>query len=81
MVTPVTLMKFVPVKVRVAPIAAGLGETVVTVGAGVGGAGAVTVSDVLVTDPVAVATTTGVLAPVDEPAGTVAVIVVALSTE
>ena len=76
-----TLVKLVPVKVSVAPIAAGLGETVVIVGAGVGGAGAVTVSVELVTEPVAVATITGVLAPVDEPAGTVAVIVVELRTE
>ena len=75
-----TLVKLVPVKVTVAPMAAGLGETVVIVGAGVAGS-AVTVSVELVTEPVAVATITGVLAPVDEPAGTVAVIVVELSTE
>ena len=58
-------------------MAAGLGETVVIVGA----AGAVTVSVELVTDPVAVATITGLAEPVDELAGTVAVIVVELSTE
>ena len=79
--TSVAPMKPVPAIVTAVPEVPVVTESPVIVGAGVGGAGAVTVSEVLVTEPVAVATITGVLAPVDEPAGTVTVMVPEPSTE